>query len=61
MGLKLVLDYFHNRGHTVKIFLPQHQRKRGREYLEEWYRQGCVIFTPSRNIGGKNIIPYDDR
>ncbi|KAK0178613.1 hypothetical protein PV327_007491 [Microctonus hyperodae] len=61
MGLKLVLDYFHNRGHTVKIFLPQHQRKRGREYLEQWYRQGCVIFTPSRNIGGKNIIPYDDR
>lgn len=61
MGLELVLNFFLKRGHTVKIFLPQHHRKRDREYLEEWYTNGLVVFTPSRHIGGKAIVPYDDR
>ncbi|CAD6206044.1 GSCOCG00010008001-RA-CDS [Cotesia congregata] len=60
-GLQLVLDYFQDRGHKVKIFLPQNQRNRYRGFLEQWYREGLVIFTPSRNIGGKKIVPYDDR
>ncbi|XP_074093644.1 uncharacterized protein LOC141523953 isoform X2 [Cotesia typhae] len=60
-GLQLVLDYFQDRGHKVKIFLPQIQRNRFRGFLEQWHREGLVIFTPSRNIGGKKIVPYDDR
>ncbi|KAH0560961.1 hypothetical protein KQX54_010305 [Cotesia glomerata] len=60
-GLQLVLDYFQDRGHEVKIFLPQIHRNRYRGFLEQWHRKGLVIFTPSRNIGGKKIVPYDDR
>ncbi|XP_057320509.1 NEDD4-binding protein 1-like isoform X2 [Microplitis mediator] len=60
-GLQLILDYFQDRGHTIKIFLPQNQRNRNREFLEQWYREGLVVFTPSRNVGGKKIVPYDDR
>lgn len=59
--MQLILDYFQDRGHTIKIFLPQNQRNRNREFLEQWYREGLVVFTPSRNVGGKKIVPYDDR
>ncbi|XP_015597262.1 uncharacterized protein LOC107268730 [Cephus cinctus] len=60
-GLQLVIDYFKSRGHTVKAFVPHHRRSPCHKILEQLYKQGIVIFTPSRNIDGKMITPYDDR
>ncbi|XP_043497544.1 uncharacterized protein LOC122521140 isoform X2 [Polistes fuscatus] len=61
IGLKLVIDYFQQRGHSVKVFVPQHKRSHSHPLLEKLWKEGIVVFTPSRNIGGKNITPYDDR
>lgn len=61
LGLKLVIDYFVSRGHSVKAFVPQHKRSMHHPLLEKLYKKGIVVFTPSRIIGGKIITPYDDR
>ncbi|XP_046744990.1 NEDD4-binding protein 1-like [Diprion similis] len=60
-GLKLVIDYFKLRGHTVKAFIPQHKRSMKHQLLEQLYSEGIVVFTPSRHIGGKRISSHDDR
>ncbi|XP_032674319.1 uncharacterized protein LOC116845587 isoform X3 [Odontomachus brunneus] len=60
-GIKLMVNYFESRGHVVKVFLPQHVRAKRYQLLEEMYTKGIVVFTPSRNIAGKQITPYDDR
>ncbi|CAL7947365.1 unnamed protein product [Xylocopa violacea] len=60
-GLKLVIDYFKHRGHSVKAFVPQYRRSLNHPMLERLYRDGTVVFTPSRIVGGKRITPYDDR
>ncbi|XP_029177946.1 uncharacterized protein LOC114945810 isoform X1 [Nylanderia fulva] len=60
-GIKLVVDYFTTRGHIVKVFLPQYIRKREYILLENWYKNGIVVFTPSRKIAGRQITPHDDR
>lgn len=60
-GIQIVIDYFKQRGHVVKVFLPQHVRKKEYSFLEELYKDGTVIFTPSRRIGGRQITSYDDR
>ncbi|XP_070159368.1 endoribonuclease rege-1 isoform X2 [Polyergus mexicanus] len=58
-GIQLVVDYFTIRGHAVKVFLPNYFRKF--TLLEELYKKGIVVFTPSRNVEGRQITPYDDR
>ncbi|XP_029052688.1 NEDD4-binding protein 1-like isoform X2 [Osmia bicornis bicornis] len=60
-GIMLVMDYFQRRGHDVKVFIPQYRRSRTNLSLEKLYKEGVVIFTPSRKIGGRSIVPYDDR
>lgn len=60
-GLLIVINYFQQRGHTVKVFIPQCRRSMGRPLLEKWYNEGIVVFTPSRYIGGRWITSYDDR
>ncbi|XP_047342978.1 uncharacterized protein LOC124946399 isoform X1 [Vespa velutina] len=60
-GLKLVIDYFQQRGHSVKAFVPQHKRSLSHRLLEKLWKEGTVVFTPSRSIAGKNITSYDDR
>ncbi|EZA51498.1 hypothetical protein DMN91_000627 [Ooceraea biroi] len=60
-GIRLVVDYFKSRGHVVKVFLPNHFRRRQFLFLEKLYKEGTVVFTPSRFINGKRITPYDDR
>lgn len=64
-GLKICIEYFVKRGHSVKAFVPRFRCKYGKStnpnllsYLE---RQGLVVFTPSREIKGKTFVPYDDR
>lgn len=64
-GLKICIDYFLKRGHTVKAFVPRFRCKYGKSseprYLDVLERQGLVIYTPSREIQGKMINSYDDR
>ncbi|KAG5310132.1 ZC12B ribonuclease, partial [Acromyrmex insinuator] len=60
-GIQIVVNYFKERGHVVKVFLPQHVRKKEHTFLEQLYKEGTVIFTPSRKIGGRQITSYDDR
>lgn len=60
-GLLIVIHYFQQRGHSVKVFIPQCKRSLSRPLLEKWYNEGIVVFTPSRYIGGRWITSYDDR
>lgn len=60
-GIKIVVEYFQKRGHSVKVFVPHYRRSLNHPLLEKLYTDGIVIFTPSRVIGGKRITPYDDR
>ena len=60
-GLQIIINYFQQRGHSVKVFIPQCRRSLARPLLEKWYNQGIVVFTPSRYIGGRWITSYDDR
>ncbi|XP_063834139.1 NEDD4-binding protein 1-like isoform X1 [Ostrinia nubilalis] len=64
-GLKICIDYFLKRGHAVKAFVPRFRCKFGKSseprLLDELERRGLVVYTPSREIQGKLITPYDDR
>ncbi|KYQ51970.1 putative ribonuclease ZC3H12B [Trachymyrmex zeteki] len=60
-GIQIVVNYFKERGHVIKVFLPQHVRRKEYTFLEQLYKEGTVIFTPSRKIGGRQITSYDDR
>lgn len=60
-GIMIVANYFRQRGHIVKVFVPLYRRSTNHPLLEKMYADGIVIFTPSRFIGGKRITPYDDR
>ncbi|XP_071559567.1 uncharacterized protein [Temnothorax nylanderi] len=60
-GIQIVVDFFKLRGHNVKVFLPQHVRKKEHTFLEKLYKEGTVVFTPSRLIDGRQITSYDDR
>ncbi|XP_049858750.1 uncharacterized protein LOC126353748 [Schistocerca gregaria] len=64
-GLHICIKYFLKRGHKVTAFVPTFRRGACppdlRSELEEYERSGQVVFTPSRRIEGRLIVPYDDR
>ncbi|CAG4966134.1 unnamed protein product [Colias eurytheme] len=64
-GLKICIDYFVNRGHVVKAFVPHFRCKNGKStdghMLDQLERLGLVVYTPSREIQGRMITSYDDR
>ncbi|CAH0714896.1 unnamed protein product, partial [Brenthis ino] len=64
-GLKICIDYFVQRGHVVKAFVPHFRCKYGKStdgrLLDQLERQGLVVYTPSREVQGKMITSYDDR
>lgn len=60
-GIQIVVDYFKLKGHVVKVFLPHHIRRKKHTFLERLYKEGTVVFTPSRTIDGRQITSYDDR
>ncbi|XP_001602782.2 NEDD4-binding protein 1 [Nasonia vitripennis] len=60
-GIKMCIEYFTKREHVVKVFIPQSRRSLKFPLLEKWFKEGIVVFTPSRKIGNKFITSYDDR
>ena len=63
-GIELVVNYFKERGHKLVVaFLPQYRLSdhESRSLLSRMEKEGTVIFTPSRKVGGKKISSYDDR
>jgi len=69
-GIKLVIDFFKQRGHSKVVALvpqwrlwaptPDHPVS-DQHLLEILKDQGTLTFTPSRRVGNHNICCYDDR
>ena len=64
------MDWFRKRGHKeITVFVPQWRRESSRaeypitdqEILNQLERDKTLVFTPSRRIGNKRIVCYDDR
>ncbi|XP_049852810.1 endoribonuclease ZC3H12A-like isoform X1 [Schistocerca gregaria] len=69
-GIKICVDWFRARGHKdITVFVPKWRKEAARpdnpvtdqEILTELERDRCLVFTPSRLVGGKRLICYDDR
>ncbi|XP_026866861.2 ribonuclease ZC3H12A [Electrophorus electricus] len=69
-GIELAVNYFLERGHRkITVFVPSWRKEQPRPdvpisdqpILEELERKKIVVFTPSRRVGGKRVVCYDDR
>ncbi|XP_073989961.1 endoribonuclease ZC3H12A-like isoform X2 [Rhodnius prolixus] len=69
-GIKLSVDWFRARGHKeITVFVPKWRKEASRpdnpitdqEILYELERERLLVFTPSRLVGGKRLVCYDDR
>ncbi|XP_042627873.1 endoribonuclease ZC3H12A-like [Cyprinus carpio] len=69
-GIKLAVNYFLDRGHRkITVFVPSWRKEQSRpgvpisdqHILEELERKKILVFTPSRRVGGKRVVCYDDR
>lgn len=69
-GIRICVDYFKNRGHKdITVFVPKWRKEGARpdnpikdqELLNELEKERMLVFTPSRFVGGKRTVCYDDR
>ncbi|KAI4456733.1 n4bp1-related [Holotrichia oblita] len=69
-GIKICVDWFKSRGHTdITVFVPKWRKEAPRidnpicdqDILAELERERLLVFTPSRLVGGKRMVCYDDR
>ena len=69
-GIKIVVDFFLNRGHTeIKALIPRFRRgnsdhecpTRNPEILDDLEEKGYLSYTPSRFVKDRLIVSYDDR
>lgn len=69
-GIKICVDWFRSRGHReITVFVPKWRKESSRpdnpiadqEILGELERDRLLVFTPSRFVGGKRMVCYDDR
>ncbi|XP_073341846.1 endoribonuclease ZC3H12A [Pagrus major] len=69
-GIQLAVNFFLDRGHnTVTVFVPTWRKEQPRpdapitdqHILLELEKRKIVVFTPSRRVGGKRVVCYDDR
>ncbi|KAJ8290190.1 hypothetical protein GJAV_G00009760 [Gymnothorax javanicus] len=69
-GIQLAVNYFLERGHTdITVFVPSWRKEQPRpdvpitdqHILRDLERKKIVVFTPSRRVGGKRVVCYDDR
>ncbi|RWS27847.1 uncharacterized protein B4U80_00340 [Leptotrombidium deliense] len=70
MGIKICVDWFKSRGHKeITVFVPMWRKESSRvdspikdqEILFELEAERLLVFTPSRNLGGRRMVCYDDR
>ena len=70
MGIKICVDWFQARGHReITVFVPMWRKEvprpdapiKDQEILNQLEAERLLVFTPSRNIGGRRIVSYDDR
>lgn len=64
------MDWFRARGHTeITVFVPKWRKEAARPdnlvteqaILGELERERLLVYTPSRLVGGKRLVCYDDR
>ncbi|XP_023131765.1 endoribonuclease ZC3H12A [Amphiprion ocellaris] len=69
-GIQLAVNFFLDRGHsTITVFVPSWRKEQPRadspltdqHILKELEKRKIVVFTPSRRVGGKRVVCYDDR
>ncbi|XP_048117873.1 ribonuclease ZC3H12A [Alosa alosa] len=69
-GIELAVNYFLKRGHKkITVFVPSWRKEQPRpdvpisdqHILSKLEKQKIVVFTPSRRVGGKRVVCYDDR
>ncbi|XP_074540003.1 endoribonuclease ZC3H12A [Halichoeres trimaculatus] len=69
-GIQLAVNFFLDRGHkTITVFVPSWRKEQPRpdapitdqHILMELEKRKIVVFTPSRRVGGKRVVCYDDR
>lgn len=69
-GIQLAVNFFLDRGHnTITVFVPSWRKEQPRpdapitdqHILTELEKRKIVVFTPSRRVGGKRVVCYDDR
>lgn len=69
-GIKLCVDWFRARGHKdITVFVPKWRKENSRpdnmirdqHLLLELEQERQLVFTPSRFVGGKRQVCYDDR
>ncbi|KAM6995003.1 endoribonuclease ZC3H12A [Tautogolabrus adspersus] len=69
-GIQLAVNFFLDRGHkTITVFVPNWRKEQPRpdapitdqHILLELEKCKIVVFTPSRRVGGKRVVCYDDR
>ncbi|KAK6187628.1 hypothetical protein SNE40_005608 [Patella caerulea] len=69
-GIQLAVEYFRARGHKkITVFVPQWRKESSRpdaqikdqEIMKQLEKERVLVFTPSRRVGGRRIVCYDDR
>lgn len=70
LGIRLCVEWFRNRGHKeITVFVPKFRKESPRpdnpikdqEILFELEKERMLVYTPSRFVGGKRVVCYDDR
>lgn len=64
-GIKIVIDYFEEMGHEVKVIVPQFRMKLNKTssqvLIEKLHGEGKILLTPCKNLPGNMSASYDDR
>jgi ribonuclease ZC3H12 len=69
-GIQLAVEYFQQRGHKdITVFVPSYRKETPKpedpisdqEVLANLEKMGSLVFTPSRTVGNRRLVCYDDR
>lgn len=69
-GIEICVEWFRSRGHRdITVFVPKWRKEPSRpdnpvtdrDILDRLEKERVLVYTPSRLLGGKRLICYDDR